>query len=343
MHKGLALRMVNRRLLRDGTDTSDASIAAVALLTGGEVCTQPYPTRQEAYWLTEQLLFGTPEGFNTHMRGLKSLLKLRGTLEPFRHSNPSLFAMISWCVHFSPSTSYIPRISLSHVNRFDYSGSCNFLSRRRFNFGTPSSELLYSSPSGIPENILKGLPAGYDLYRTLADTFKGLLTLTTVLRRGVTDLAQRSESSKFITQTDSDLYRSILLPDQKGVRSRRRHIQQSLEILALTYAELVSMHFQDNGAQTDTFIARFKAVAISENVEWGLTVVNFFRYLLLADDFERDDFSAQISSLYDVCAALDWSTWRNVKKSLFDFFLYDSACQGRLQTLWQRRICTVAV
>jgi hypothetical protein len=37
MHKGLALGMVNKRLLQDGSDTSDASIAAVALLTGGEV------------------------------------------------------------------------------------------------------------------------------------------------------------------------------------------------------------------------------------------------------------------------------------------------------------------
>jgi hypothetical protein len=38
MHKGLALQMVNKRLLQDGSDTSDESIAAVALLTGSEVC-----------------------------------------------------------------------------------------------------------------------------------------------------------------------------------------------------------------------------------------------------------------------------------------------------------------
>jgi hypothetical protein len=37
MHRGLALRQVNQRLLQDGSDTSDASIAAVALLSGREV------------------------------------------------------------------------------------------------------------------------------------------------------------------------------------------------------------------------------------------------------------------------------------------------------------------
>lgn len=102
------------------------------------------------------------------------------------------------------------------------------------------------------------------------------------------------------------------------------------------------MHFQNNGVSTDLFIARFKSVAINENVEWGLTVVNFFRYLLLGDDFDRDEFSAQISSLYDVCAALGWSSWSNIKKALFEFFVYDSVCEGRLQVLWQRRISTVS-
>jgi len=43
-HKGLALGMVNKRLLQDGLDTSDASISAVALLTGNEV-RWTYPTR----------------------------------------------------------------------------------------------------------------------------------------------------------------------------------------------------------------------------------------------------------------------------------------------------------
>ena len=37
MHRGLALGLVNQRLLKHGSDTSDASIAAVALLTGSEV------------------------------------------------------------------------------------------------------------------------------------------------------------------------------------------------------------------------------------------------------------------------------------------------------------------
>jgi hypothetical protein len=239
----------------------------------------------------------------------------------------------------------IPSFSPNHpllliLDRFDYSGSCNLVSQRRFNFGRPSSELLYTSPSGVPENILRGLPEGYDLYRTIADTFKGLLKLTILLRTG--DMVQGSDSSAFLTRIDSDLYRSILLPDQVGVRSRRRHIQQSIEILALIYAALVSMHFQNNGSSTDMFIARFKTVAINGNVEWGLTVVNFFHYLLLGDDFDRNEFPAQISSVIDVCAPLGWYSWRNIKKTLFEFFVYDFACEGRLQALWQRRISTVS-
>lgn len=194
----------------------------------------------------------------------------------------------------------------------------------------------------MPENILSGLPTGYDLYQTVADTFKGLLTLTILLRRGESDMTQRSESSAFITRVDSDLYRSIILPDQEGVRSRRRHIQQSLEILALIYVALVSMHFQNNGVSTDMFLAKFKTIAIGENIEWGLTVANFFRYLLLGDEFDRDEFSAQVSSVIDVCAALGWSSWWNIKKALFEFFVYDPSCEGRLQLLWQRRISTVS-
>jgi hypothetical protein len=102
------------------------------------------------------------------------------------------------------------------------------------------------------------------------------------------------------------------------------------------------MHFQDNSVPIDVFLARFKGLAIGENVEWGLTVVNFFRYLILCEDFDRDEFSAQISSLYDVCAPLGWEPWRNIKEALFEFFVYDSACGGRLQSLWQRRMTTVS-
>ena len=37
MHKGHVLKLINKRLLQDGLDTIDTSIAAVALLTGSEV------------------------------------------------------------------------------------------------------------------------------------------------------------------------------------------------------------------------------------------------------------------------------------------------------------------
>ena len=166
--------------------------------------------------------------------------------------------------------------------------------------------------------------------------------VTSLLRSGQFDTTQRSESSTFITKIDSDLYRSIILPDQLGVRSRRGHVQQAFEILALIYTALAWMHFQNNGISTDMFLSRLKGVAVGENVEWGLTIVNFFRYLLVCEDFDRDEFSAQISSLYDVCAALGWEPWWIIKKALFDFFVYDSACEGKLQALWQRRMTTVS-
>jgi hypothetical protein len=45
------------------------------------------------------------------MRGLKSLLKLRGGLEPIRETNPHLFAVVSWYVKipvpFQNSSNYL--------------------------------------------------------------------------------------------------------------------------------------------------------------------------------------------------------------------------------------------
>jgi hypothetical protein len=45
-HRGLALGLVNKRLLQPGSGTSDASVAAVALLAGSERALVPDPHRR---------------------------------------------------------------------------------------------------------------------------------------------------------------------------------------------------------------------------------------------------------------------------------------------------------
>jgi hypothetical protein len=43
-----------------------------------------------------QILVGTPEVFNTHMRGLELMIKAIGGLKVLEKTNPQLYGMIAW-------------------------------------------------------------------------------------------------------------------------------------------------------------------------------------------------------------------------------------------------------
>lgn len=298
-HRGIALGLIKKRVLDWQTGSPDGTLVAVALLAGCE------------------LLFGTPPNFNIHMHGLATLLDLRGGLEAFRESNPQLYSIVSW---------------------FDCSGSCNLLSKRRFTPRKYVPDLLYTATDGVPEKILRGLPVGYDLYKELVVTFEGMHGLTSLVQSGgATDPGL--ERPEFIVQTEAELYKILCTPDTEGVRSRRRHVHQSLLILPLVYMALVSEY---EGPSAELFLLRFRNSLTGDSVLWGEAVANLFRTLLVGEPWESELLATQLSLLVDVCITLEWSSWRDIKTALLQFFIYDPACRGPLQESWKNRIMTIA-
>jgi len=273
------------------------------------------------------LLFGTPHGFNTHMQGLEILLSLRGGLDTLRYTSPSLCSLISW---------------------FDYSGSCNFFSKRRFSPNPSNCPLLPSDPAGVPENILESLPVGYDLYRDLADAFKGLELVTSVIQsENPTDI-ERSKSAAFIASVDSELHQTALMSGnhtalqrttvvqgQDGPRSRRHNIRQSFHLLVLIYMACISGY---DGASASRFLYRLEKALDVEASEWGSNVVELFRLLLMGKSVYSEEFAPCISRFIDIGVAMTWESWGSIKLCLLDFLLYNPACGGELQTLWRNRL-----
>jgi hypothetical protein len=227
--------------------------------------------------------------------------------------------------------------------RFDYVGSCNFFSQRRFSTGAPSSKLLYTSPSDVPKELLLGVSAQFDLYQIVAFVFKGLLTLTIEFHWGNTDKIRLIQDSTFIRGVNTDLYSSIVLPSQEGLPSRRRHIKESVNILALVYTTMIATHHKDNGGLVDRLLAKLEIATAGDIREWGLMVIDFFRHLLLEDEFSEAAFSTKLSAFIDSSMTINWLLWRDIKRALLRFFLYDPVCEGFLQSLLRRRVAVVQI
>lgn len=297
-------------------ENGNESLVSVALLAGLE------------------LLFGTPLNFNTHMDGLAVMLKLRGGIERLRDEDTQVYHIISW---------------------FDYAGSCNLVSRRRFTTTSPppiSIDPLRSDPSGVPPKIIASLPAGYDLYQELMSTFSRLQTMTTIMHSNISTAAQRCEVYESINRVDALLYQSICIPDTEFNRSRRRHIRESLCFLTLIYSSLSSEW--EGSARSEVFLFRFEKVWRIESgnsdsdvrasvCEFGRMVIGLFRALLLGEGFHEHGFMQKVLELVDVCTRLDWEGWRAVKEVLMEFFVGSPACQGTLQSLWRWRIGSVSL
>ncbi|KAH6701988.1 hypothetical protein BKA61DRAFT_681258 [Leptodontidium sp. MPI-SDFR-AT-0119] len=295
-HQRIAMALVNKKLSQWQMDSSNESLASVALLAGLE------------------LLFGTPQNFNTHMDGLAVMLKLRGGIECLRDQDPQVYSIISW---------------------FDYAGSCNLVSRRRFELGE-YPDRLRSSPEGVPVKIISSLPAGYDLCQELMCTFDLLHTMTAVVRSADTTVEQRLEISDAVNRVDAVLYQSICIPDTEFNRSRRRHLQETLCLVTLVYASVVSEY--DEGPQTEIFIYRFEKIWTGEGRKWGSIVIGIFRSLLVGEGYHSEGFMGRVLSLVDVSTKLAWSGWRHIKEVLMAFFVWDPACSGQLQDVWKERM-----
>ncbi|KAL2074871.1 hypothetical protein VTL71DRAFT_8650 [Oculimacula yallundae] len=295
MHQQIGIALVNRMLSDWKPDYSNESLVSVTLLAMLE------------------LMYGTPQNFNTHMDGLAVMLKLRGGLESLREKDLQVYSLIHW---------------------FDYAGSCNVISRRRFQT-KQHSDRLRSSPEGVPEDFFPGLPASYDLCQELMCTFDRLHTMTTVVNAPDSSEEQRRDVFDAVRRTDAALYQSISIPDTEFNRSRRRHLYESLCLLTLVYTSLVT---ESKGTQTELFIYRFERIWTGEACEWGIVVVGIFRSLMIGDGYHSEMFLEQVLQLVDLSTRLAWAGWRHIRELLMNFFVWDPACRGQLQDLWKERI-----
>lgn len=319
MHRGKALALVSKSLAKSGQMPGDDTLAAVALLAGYEVSSfslTPFKNCLTRF----KLLFGTPQNFNTHMDGLTSMLNMRGGLETFKNTNPTLHSVVSW---------------------FDYSGSCNLVAIRRYVPCTREFDILSTNPTGAPHAIISRLPDGYDVRQTIADLFKGLKTVISVLWSSVPNESQRAESSEFINRVDSELYRSICAPEQEGNRSRRRHVLQSYHILILISTTIVSR--MPLGASSDIRVCLdiLEITLTTESERWGNAVIALLQLLFsgISYDFQVEE---DIKKVIDASLMLTWDEWASIKRVLLRFFVDDETCQGRLQTLWKGRLAAIS-
>lgn len=197
---------------------------------------------------------------------------------------------------------------------------------------------LNGGPESIIQNILLGLPAGYNLPKVILEKFRRLVTVTSVVRNTNASTAERLESSSFISRTDADLCKSIaprLGSDKEGNTSRRHHLTQTFQLVVLIYTTLVSGY---EGPTTELFLYRFEKIFKDESIEWGRVIVCLFRLLLAGVAFESDIFKTEMSLLIDTSLPMLWTQWRDVKVVLLDFFVHNPACHGQLQNLWKQRI-----
>lgn len=133
-------------------------------------------------------------------------------------------------------------------------------------------------------------------------TFDRLHTMTTVVRSADTTVERRLEISDAVNRVDAVLYQSICIPDTEFNRSRRRHLQETLCLVTLVYASVVSEY--DEGPQTEIFIYRFEKIWTGEGRKWGSIVIGIFRSLLVGEGYHSEGFMGRVLSLVDVSTKL---------------------------------------
>lgn len=199
------------------------------------------------------------------------------------------------------------------LNRYDYSSSCNLLSKRYLLAPTEELSRLSTSPAGVPLVILNSLPLGYDLRLAIANLFLGVQRLTTLTYTHASSSSpgsksvspdgsassppldplpaslepkvsswkgdQVSESAGFVSNIDSSLYKSYSAPDTTGNRSRRRYILQCYHILALIYTTFIIRSTPLADSSNEPFTRRLSKILSVEDPAWGSSVISVFRFL----------------------------------------------------------------
>jgi hypothetical protein len=206
-------------------------------------------------------------------------------------------------------------------------------------------ESLSLDSHGVPPAILYSLPNLYDLRQFITSTFYSLQALTKQhLTNPPSSTSTHLQSAPpFAAAVDSELYRSICLPDQEGNRSRRRHITQAYHTLVLLYYSFLCHLPSPLFGLPQVFCSRLEAALQSPSPgsgAWGSAVATLCESLLVSDGAGGLD--AEIATVIDKSIALNWEEWRSIKQSLLNFFVNNELCEGRLQGLWKRRLGVIA-
>jgi len=208
-------------------------------------------------------------------------------------------------------------------------------SKRRFLLTSDGHEPFRTDPLGVPEKVVRRLPAGFDLYEEVGSIIQGMHDMTLAVRADDSAASQNIESNAIVECIDTKLTHSMSTPDRDGGGYRRRYILQSFHILFLIYTTLVSGY---EGPAGELFIYRFEKAMAEKGPDFGNAIANLFSLLLASDDLTSDTLAACLSELVDVAVTLDCPSWREVRNALLNFFVHDPACHGELQDLWKERM-----
>jgi len=208
-------------------------------------------------------------------------------------------------------------------------------SKRRFLLTSDGHEPFRTDPLGVPEKVVRRLPAGFDLYEEVGSIIQGMHDMTLAVRADDSAASQNIESNAIVECIDTKLTHSMSTPDRDGGGYRRRYILQSFHILFLIYTTLVSGY---EGPAGELFIYRFEKAMAEKGPDFGNAIANLFSLLLASDDLTSDTLAACLSELVGVAVTLDCPSWREVRNALLNFFVHDPACHGELQDLWKERM-----
>ncbi|PVH77910.1 hypothetical protein DL98DRAFT_573470 [Cadophora sp. DSE1049] len=303
-YKSQAMTLVNKRMAVSQSYFTDGTINACSMFAGTE------------------LLFGTPETFNTHMDGVMEMLKSRGGYEKLQQTNPLLASLLAW---------------------HDFAGAAALACHRRFAFtscdphGASSSlkPIEYTAPFNIPRDTL---PPNYTLYDDLMILLGNLENATTLIRTKSMDRARLEQHTSFVAKLNSDLIRILSLPTSQTTPFRRFLIEDSFRIACLIYISAICRGYDDWEFQTNITIDELKATLLDDSEAWSVPTEMLLRFLLGGGKAQSQRTVHYVEQLMKMFISLDWNQWKCVKDTLLSYFLSAEMCAGPLQDLWRCRI-----
>lgn len=303
-YKSQAMALVNKRMSFSQSYFTDGTINACSMFAGTE------------------LLFGTPETFNTHMDGVMEMLKSRGGYEKLQQTNPLLASLLAW---------------------HDFAGAAALACHRRFAFtscdphGTSSSPkpIEYTAPFNIPRDTL---PPNYTLYDDLMILLGNLENATTLIRTKSMDRAKLEQHTAFVAKLNSDLMRILSPPTSQTTPFRRFLIEDSFRIACLIYISAICRGYDGWDLQTNITIDELKGSLLDDSQAWSAPTEMLLRFLLGGGKAQSQRTVHYVEQLMKMFVPLDWKQWKGIKDTLLSFFCSAEMCAGPLQDLWRCRI-----